>query len=73
MGPLDERSDPFVALPGGLGTLEEVLEALTLKQLGYQRKPITVLDLDGFFDPLWAQCQRGVLHFTSRGSMTWPS
>ena len=57
---MDERGDAFVALPGGLGTLEEVLEALTLKQLGYHRKPIAVVDLHGFFDPLWAQCQRGI-------------
>ena len=57
---MDERGDAFVALPGGLGTLEEVLEALTLKQLGYHRKPIAVLDLHGFFDLLWAQFQRGI-------------
>jgi len=57
---MDERGDAFVALPGGLGTLDEVLEALTLKQLGYHRKPIAVLDLHGFFDPLWAQFQRGI-------------
>lgn len=57
---MDERGDAFVALPGGLGTIEEVLEALTLKQLGYHRKAVAVLDLGGFFDPLWAQFQRGV-------------
>jgi uncharacterized protein (TIGR00730 family) len=57
---MDERGDAFVALPGGLGTLEEVLEALTLKQLGYHTKPVVVLDLDGYFDPLWAQIQRGI-------------
>ena len=57
---MDERGDAFVALPGGLGTLEELLEALTLKQLGYHRKPIAVVDLHGFFDPLWAQFQRGI-------------
>jgi len=57
---MDERGDAFVALPGGLGTLEEVLEALTLKQLGYHGKAIAVLDLDGYFDPLWAQVQRGI-------------
>jgi len=57
---MDERGDAFVALPGGIGTLEEVLEALTLKQLGYHRKAIAVLDLDGYFDPLWAQFQRGI-------------
>jgi cytokinin riboside 5'-monophosphate phosphoribohydrolase len=57
---MDERGDAFVALPGGLGTFEEVLEALTLKQLGYHVKPVAVLDLDGYFDPLWTQIQRGI-------------
>ena len=57
---MDTRGDAFVALPGGIGTLEEVLEALTLKQLGYHRKAIAVLDLDGFFEPLWRQFQRGI-------------
>jgi len=57
---MDQRGEAFVALPGGLGTLEEVLEALTLKQLGYHTKPIVVLDLDGYFDPLWTQIQRGI-------------
>lgn len=57
---MDERADAFVALPGGLGTLEEVLEVLTLKQLGYHRKPIAVLDLEGFFEPLWTQFQQGI-------------
>jgi cytokinin riboside 5'-monophosphate phosphoribohydrolase len=57
---MDERGDAFVALPGGLGTLEEVLEVMTLKQLGYHAKPVAVLDLDGYFDPLWTQIQRGV-------------
>jgi uncharacterized protein (TIGR00730 family) len=57
---MDERGDAFVALPGGLGTLEEVLEVMTLKQLGYHVKAIAVLDLDGYFDPLWTQIQRGI-------------
>ena len=57
---MDERGDAFVALPGGLGTLEEVLEALTLKQLGYHTKPVAVLDLHGFYEPLWTQIQRGI-------------
>ncbi|HEV8439363.1 MAG TPA: TIGR00730 family Rossman fold protein [Methylomirabilota bacterium] len=57
---MDERGDAFVALPGGLGTLEEVLEALTLKQLGYHLKAIAVLDLDGYFNPLWTQIQNGI-------------
>ena len=57
---MDERGDAFVALPGGLGTLEEILEVMTLKQLGYHTKPIAVLDLDGYFDPLWTQIQHGI-------------
>jgi uncharacterized protein (TIGR00730 family) len=46
------RADAFVALPGGFGTLEELLEVLTLKQLGYHRRPIVMLDVDGFWDRL---------------------
>ena len=57
---MDTRGDAFVALPGGLGTLEEILEVMTLKQLGYHDKPIAVLDLDGYYDPLWSQFQRGI-------------
>lgn len=57
---MDARGDAFVALPGGLGTLEEVLEVMTLKQLGYHDKPVAVLDLDGFYGPLWTQFQRGI-------------
>lgn len=57
---MDARGDAFVALPGGLGTLEEILEVMTLKQLGYHAKAIAVLDLDGYFDPLWTQFQRGI-------------
>lgn len=47
-----ERAEAFVALPGGFGTLEELFEVLTLKQLGYHAKPIVLLDVDGFFAPL---------------------
>jgi cytokinin riboside 5'-monophosphate phosphoribohydrolase len=49
-----ERADAFVALPGGFGTLEELLEVITLKQLGYHRKPIVLLDVAGFWQPLLA-------------------
>ncbi|NUR06262.1 MAG: TIGR00730 family Rossman fold protein [Nocardioidaceae bacterium] len=49
-----DLSDGFVALPGGLGTLEELAEILTWSQLGLQRKPCGLLDVEGFFDPLLA-------------------
>lgn len=47
-----ERSDAFVALPGGVGTLEELVEQLTWSQLGQHRKPIVLGDIDGFWSPL---------------------
>lgn len=46
-----ERSDAFVALPGGIGTLEELVEQLTWSQLGQHSKPIVVADLKGFWSP----------------------
>ena len=47
-----ERSDAFVALPGGIGTLEELVEQMTWAQLGRHDKPILIADLDGFWSPL---------------------
>lgn len=52
---LDENSDVLIALPGGFGTLEEVLEVITSKQLGYHSKPIIIFNLNGFYDKLLAQ------------------
>jgi uncharacterized protein (TIGR00730 family) len=49
-----ERADAFVALPGGIGTLEELVEQLTWAQLGRHRKPILILNIEGFWDPLCA-------------------
>ena len=49
---MDERSDGFIALPGGFGTLEELLEIITLKQLQYHNKPIVILNTQGFYDGL---------------------
>jgi hypothetical protein len=57
---MDARSDAFVVLPGGLGTLEELMEILTLKQLGYHDRAIVVLDDAGYWDPLLAQLERMV-------------
>jgi uncharacterized protein (TIGR00730 family) len=47
-----EHSDAFVALPGGIGTLEELVEQLTWKQLGRHAKPVLLADIDGFWGPL---------------------
>jgi uncharacterized protein (TIGR00730 family) len=47
-----ERADAFVALPGGVGTLEELVEQITWAQLGRHKKPILIANIDGFWDPL---------------------
>jgi uncharacterized protein (TIGR00730 family) len=47
-----ERSDAFVALPGGIGTLEELVEQMTWAQLGRHKKPILMLDIGGFWRPM---------------------
>jgi uncharacterized protein (TIGR00730 family) len=49
-----ERSDAFVALPGGVGTLEELVEQLTWQQLGRHTKPVLLANIDGFWEPLLA-------------------
>jgi len=49
-----ERADAFVALPGGVGTLEELVEQLTWVQLNRHRKPVMLLNIAGFWDPLLA-------------------
>lgn len=49
-----ERSDAFVAFPGGVGTLEELVEQMTWSQLGRHNKPILLANIDGFWNPLLA-------------------
>jgi len=49
-----ERSDAFVALPGGVGTLEELVEQMTWQQLGRHSKPILLANIDNFWEPLLA-------------------
>ena len=55
-----ELSDGFVALPGGLGTLEELLEILTWNQLGLHAKPSALLNTDGYYAPLLALLERSI-------------
>lgn len=47
-----EKSDAFVALPGGIGTVEEIVEVMTWAQLGHHRKPIAFANVNGFWDPM---------------------
>jgi uncharacterized protein (TIGR00730 family) len=60
---MDEGSDAFLVLPGGIGTLEEFFEVWTSRTLTMHAKPVVVLDPDGFYDPLWAYlkslCSKG--------------
>ena len=55
---MTELADAFVALPGGVGTLEELFEVFTWRLLGIHDKPVTLLDPDGFYDPLVDQLDR---------------
>jgi len=52
---MDTKSDAFIALPGGYGTLDELLEIINLKQLKYHNKPIVVLNINNFYDEMLKQ------------------
>lgn len=55
---MESRADAFVALPGGFGTLEELVEVLVLKQLHYHDKPIVAVNVNGVYDGLFAFFRR---------------
>jgi uncharacterized protein (TIGR00730 family) len=57
---LSELGDAFVAFPGGFGTLEEIIEMITWKQLGIHGKPIVLANIGGFFDPLLKQFETAI-------------
>jgi hypothetical protein len=59
-GLLESRGDAFIALPGGLGTFEEVFEILVGKLLGYHQKPIVLLNVAGYYAPLLEMIEHGV-------------
>src|SRR5690348_11972348 len=65
-----ERADAFVALPGGVGTLEELVEQLTWAQLGRHKKPILILNIASFWEPLCELIDHmgalGFLHYAHR-------
>jgi hypothetical protein len=58
---MEARADGFIALPGGIGTFEELLETTTNKQLGLHAKPVVAINTDGYFDPLIAQFDRMIV------------
>jgi len=67
------HSDAFLALPGGFGTLEEVFEVVTWRQLGYHDKPCALLNVAGYYDALIAFCDtaaaRGFVHAPDRAAL----
>lgn len=57
-----ERADAFLALPGGIGTFEELFEVWSWRMLQFHRKPVGLLDQDGYYAPLLAFLRQGVRH-----------
>ena len=76
-GLMDERSDAFLALPGGLGTLEELFEVWVARSLGLHAKPVVALDVDGLYAPLRAQVdlmvERGFVRPPAAQALSWAS
>lgn len=74
-GEMDARSDAFLALPGGLGTLEELLEVWVARSLGLHDKPVVALDVDGLFAPLRTQValmvDRGLVRAPAVEALQW--
>lgn len=72
---MDTRAEAFLALPGGIGTLEELLEVWVARSLGLHTKPVVVLDVDGVFAPLRAQVDllvaRGFVRPAGAAALTW--
>jgi len=70
---MSARAQAFVALPGGFGTLDELFEALTWQQLGLHSRPVGLLDVDGYFQPLLTfldgAVQAGLLAEKDRGRL----
>lgn len=74
-GLMEERSDAFLALPGGLGTLEELFEMWVSRTLGMHAKPVVALDVDDLYAPLRAQlelmAERGFVRRRALGALAW--
>ncbi len=63
-----DKSDAFIALPGGFGTLEEILEVITLRQLDYLQKPIVFININGYFDDLFKQFEKSFIESFAKES-----
>ena len=76
-GLMDDRSDAFLTLPGGLGTLEELLEVWVARFLGMHAKPVVALDPDGLFAPLRQQVDvlvdKGFVRRSAADALRWTS
>ena len=76
-GVMEERADAFLALPGGLGTFEELCEVWVARSLGMHRKPVVALDVDDLFAPLREQVallsERGFVRGPALGALQWAS
>jgi uncharacterized protein (TIGR00730 family) len=59
---LEQRGDAFITLPGGIGTFEEFFEILVGRVLGMHHKPVVLLDVAGYYDPLVAMFDHGIEH-----------
>jgi len=57
---MSDLGDAFVAFPGGFGTLDQLMEMITWKQLGIHGKPIVIANLGGYFDPLVQQFENAI-------------
>ena len=57
---MEDKADAFVICAGGIGTLEEFFEVITLKQLGRHKKPIIILNTNGFYDPMIEMMSKSV-------------
>lgn len=57
---LEERGDAFITLPGGIGTFEEIFEILVGRSLGYHDKPVVLLNVNGYYDPLLVMMEHAV-------------
>ncbi len=59
---LEDRSDAFIILPGGIGTYDEFFETLALKQLGQHNKAIVIYNINGYFDEIEASLEKAIKH-----------